>query len=104
MEEEKRPKNIFCKDYSKINEFERIGYKYVKVYEDNDYMVWDMSKESVSTLKIEVWKKRWKKQPDGSLYCAAPSDEDFGRYGWFLTGTKAVVKQQLESKFKIALF
>lgn len=95
--------NIFSKDYSKINEFERIGYTYRKIYEDSDYIVWSMEMEGAKYFRCEVWKKSWRKQPDGSLYLHGPSDEEFGTSGWYFVGSKEKVKNAVAKQFQISI-
>lgn len=94
---------IFKKDYSKISSFERLGYTYTKAAEDDNYVVWRMEKEEIPHYAVEVWRKYWWKQPDGSRYLHAPSDEEFGSSAWYLVGKEEAVKSQVLEKFGIAL-
>lgn len=94
---------FFKTDYSKVSEFERLGYTYTKVAENDRFVVWRMEKEEIPHYSLEVWKKRWEKQPDGSLYLRAPSDENFGILGWYLVGKEDVVKKQVWERFEIWL-
>lgn len=94
---------VVRKDYSKISQFERIGYTYSKIYEDSEYLVWKMSKEGEINYQVEVWKKRLAKNPDGSVITRAISDEEFGVSGWYLAGKEADVKKRVSEKFGITL-
>lgn len=93
-------KKVFRKDYSKINEFDRIGIHYTKIAESDEYVAWLMDGVNYA---VEVWKKRWRKQPDGTLYLAPPSDEKFGENGWYFVGKEDFVKSQVRDRFGIAL-
>lgn len=74
---------FFATDYSKIDHFKRCGYDYTKVSSDDKWMVWKMTSDGQS-YGFELWKRKNVKNPDGSIVWAAPSDEDFGIYGWYI--------------------
>ena len=94
---------FFKKDYSKINRFERIGYTYEKIAENGSHLVWEMFKDGISYKNYEVWKKVWRKQPDGTLFLKAPSDEEFGSSAWYFCGAKERCAEQILERFKISL-
>ena len=95
--------DFFKTDYSKISSFERLGYTYTKVAENDNYVVWRMEKEGIPHYAVEVWKKRWLKQPDGTPYLTAIFDEQFGVFGWYYVGREDVVKSQVLDRYGIAL-
>ena len=96
-------KKIFGTDYSKINEFKRIGYTYTKIAENENYLVWEMFKDGITYKNYEVWKKVWKKQPDDTLYLKCPGDEEFGRTAWYFCGTKQRCAEQILERYKISI-
>lgn len=91
-------------DYSVIDTFERIGYTYTKIAENAEYVCWEMTKEGLHLYSVEVWKKRFGKNPDGTIYLKPPSDENFGKYGWYFSGKKEQVRQRVLDRFGICLF
>lgn len=94
---------LFSKDYSKIQEFKRIGFDYSKIYEDANYMAWQMKKDKHPHYSVEVWQNKAKTNPDGTIVYPAPSDEKFGSTAWFFTGKEEIVKSQIRKKFEICL-
>lgn len=71
------------KDYRMIDCFKRCGYHYTKVEMDDKWMVWKMERNGQS-YGYELWKRINVTNPDGSVVWRAPSDEDFGTYGWYI--------------------
>lgn len=86
---------IFKTDVRTINEFDRVGYHYTKIESNDSYMIWEMSKEG-KCYGYELWKPKWKKNPDGTKVWAKPSDEDFGTYGWYNTNIERL-RSKIES-------
>ena len=74
---------FFATDYRSIDNFKRCNYDYTKVSQDEKWMVWRLSKNG-EYRGYELWKRKNVKNPDGSIVWAAPSDEQFGRYGWYI--------------------
>ena len=77
--------SIGRKDYAAVKEFERIGIQYERICDNEGYVLWGMVQNDQVT-GFEVWKKRWVKNPDGTMVMKAPCDEDFGVYGWYMAG------------------
>lgn len=98
-------KNVKGTDYSKINEFKRHSDLYTKIAENEEFVVWKMERvdRELPYLQFEVWKKLWKKNPDGSVYMKAPSDEEFGRYGWFICGKPDHCKTRVFARSGISI-
>ena len=76
-------KKIVYKDYSKIDNFTRCGYNYIKVKVDDKWMVWALTKDGY-TFGYELWKRIRHINPDGKEIWRAPANEEFGRYGWYI--------------------
>lgn len=74
-------KNIFYTDVRELKEFSRCGYNYSKIEEGEDYMIWKMEKDNI--VGYELWRPKWRKNPDGSKVWVKLSDEDFGTCGWY---------------------
>lgn len=91
------------KDWSNVESFQRIGITWTKVFEDGDYLVWSAGNTHPGYLNLEVWKKRWAKNPDGSEVLIAPGDSEWGRYGWSPYGKEEHVRNKLLKFFGIAL-
>lgn len=89
-------KQIYATDARELKEFNRLGYHYTKIEETEDYMVWEMEQEG-KTVGYEVWKRKNYRNPDGNVIWAKPSDEDFGRYGWY-TPIKSRVQTIIETR------
>lgn len=104
MEQDKFDRSkIKYTDYSKVNEFKRIGYNYTKIYENDKFLVWKMSKEGVINNYFEVWKKIWRKQADGTPYLKSPSDEEFGSTAWNICGNLNHCKNRIKELFSISI-
>ena len=95
----------FAKDYSKIKEFDRIGYHYTQIAHNDEYIIWEMKKKGDTTYSVEVWKKTPFKNPDGSIVEARYiGDEEFGTRGWCFVGkNKSAIRNKLFDRFKIAI-
>lgn len=73
---------IFKNDINTYDTFRRDGYDYEKVECNDKYSIWEVFSNGVSK-GFEVWKPKKHKNPDGNIVIVRPSDEDFGRYGWY---------------------
>lgn len=80
-------KKVFYPDINKKKEFNRIGYHYARVWgdEDNHIYVYQIRNE-LPYYQFEVIKAKKVKNPDGNVVYAYPSNDDFGKYGWFIGG------------------
>ena len=79
---------IFKTDISEKTEFNRIGYRYVRVWGDDENKVYVYKIISEAPYyQFEVVKGKKTKNPDGNYVYVYPSDEDFGIYGWYICGT-----------------
>lgn len=85
-------KEIIKTDARKIREFHRAGYDYTKDKETSDFMIWSVRFEG-KHIGWEIWKPKWRINPDGNKVWAKPSDEDFGKYGWYCTNIEGVRKR-----------
>lgn len=74
---------FFATDYRSIDTFKRYNYEYTKVSQDEKWMVWRLSKNG-EYRGYELWKRIRHRNPDGTEVWIAPSDEQFGRYGWYI--------------------
>lgn len=81
-------KKIFATDVRGLESFSRVGYVYKKMWQTDKWMLWSMTKErdDNGVPKYELWKYKRYVNPDGAEVWAKPCDEDFGTYGWYITG------------------
>lgn len=82
---------IFAKDIEERLEFDRCGYHYVNICLDKEKKagIWELRRDN-KCYGFEVVKGKKHKNPDGSVVYAYPSDESFGKYGWYLCGRNAL--------------
>lgn len=85
--------NIVLTDARSITDFTRIGIAYHKVEETEKYMVWEM-RRGEKLIGWEVWKPKWRKNPDGTRVWAKVGDEEFGVFGWYCTNEAAVERRK----------
>lgn len=90
------------RDARDIQEFDRAGYHYRKVEGNEEYILWKMEREGISYSNYELWLRINAKNPDGSVVWRKPSDEDFGRYAWYICGNEE--KCQMKIKGFLARF
>lgn len=76
-------KKVVYKDFRSIDNFKRCNYDYSKVSQDEKWMVWRLSKNG-EYRGYELWKRIRHRNPDGTEIWKAPSDNQFGRYGWYI--------------------
>lgn len=96
-------KTINRKDWSCVTTLNRIGYTYDRVSENENYIVWSQRDFHPGQLNLEVWKKRWVDNPDGSRALIAPNDNEWGTYGWTVIGKTEPIKTKVLERFGIAL-
>lgn len=84
MEKEANWKEVCKTDFRSIEEFKRNGYTYRRIASEYEWMVWKLSKDNDNESRFELWKRKNAKNPDGSLIWASPSDEEFGKYAWYI--------------------
>lgn len=84
-------------DINEFNEFERCNWHYKRVATKDNFYLFQMKRAGISTyLAYEIWKGKPYTQPDGSKIMIKPCDEDFGKYGWYLSGTKDIICSVLD--------
>lgn len=84
-------KSFKKKDLTEKFEFTRAGYHYVNICynKENHKGIWELRRDN-KCFGFEVVKGLKTKNPDGSVVYVYPSDEQFGRYGWYLCGRNAL--------------
>lgn len=82
---------IVTKDVRDYDTFNRQGFNYQKIEMTDNYSVWEIFKDGVS-VGFEVWKNKYSK---GKI--VRPSDEDFGRYGWYFPKRSERMLQKIRS-------
>lgn len=92
---------IFRTDISEKKEFDRIGYHYTQILADDEKHVYlyKLSKPGIKYLQFELVKGKRYQNPDGEIVYIYPSDEDFGTYGWYISGTTETTKFSIEQKW-----
>ena len=89
--------NFKRKDYSKIESFERCGFTYTKVGENEEWIVWEMydGDKGGRGWRYEIWKKRWHINPDGERVVRNIKDEEFGTSGFYLYYKPEICRQRI---------
>lgn len=82
-------------------EFNRKGIHYNQVLADdeNHTYLYKMEQPGVRYLQYEVVKGKKTKDDNGNVVYVLPSDEDFGRYGWYFCGTREMVERKICEKW-----
>lgn len=82
-------------DFSKVESFNRIDYRYTKFKESENYILWRVDMEDPEWNsewdKFELWKKVPFKNPDGTVVFRKLNDNDGGRYLWFFNSWKGFI-------------
>lgn len=78
---------IFRIDVRELDSFSRIGYEYVKMWQTEKWMLWKMDSGD-GIPRYELWKFKKHVNPDGKEIWRKPGDEDFGNFGWYITGSE----------------
>ena len=79
---------IFKTDISEKTEFNRIGYRYVRVWGDDENKVYVYQIISRAPYQqFEVVKGKKIKNSDGNIVYVSPWDEQLGPDGWYICGT-----------------
>jgi len=99
-------KKIFNKEIKEKDTFNRIGYRYDKVYADDEKHIYVFKMTNIdpnrviTTPKYELVVGKKRKNPDGAIVYVYPSDEDFGKYGWFITGKEEYCQRVIKTKIQ----
>lgn len=92
---EKDYRTGFRRDYSGVTQFERADYRYTKFKESEHYILWRVDMEDPEWNpewdKFELWKKKYSKNPDGTVILRKLCDEDGGSFLWFFNSWKGFV-------------
>ena len=74
---------IFYPDIKEQNEFKKYGEQFRKIFADDEKHIYVFSRNNTDYEVIQGVKK---KNPDGNIVYAYPSSEQFGSYGYYITG------------------
>ena len=90
---------VFAKDIEDKKVFKRAGYDYYQVYADRDNHIYIYEMELDGIHKgYEVIKAIRHKNPDGRIIYKYPNDEQFGLYGWYISGPLRVEMEKIPEK------
>lgn len=90
--------NIKRKDINEYNEYNSHGYSFIKVYADDKNHIYVFKEINTNHNHYEVLKGKAYIQPDGNkIYCRG-CDEDWGQYGWTITGSDDYCKERIDKK------
>lgn len=90
-------------DIKNKKQFKRAGYNY-QLVEDfgNNWYLYEMIRYMDSPIKAyELVKAKRFKQPDGEVIYIYPSSEDWGTYGWTITGTEGRCRKRIKELLEL---
>lgn len=88
---------IIARDISERNEFNRCGIHYTQVYADDTNHIY-LYKMNNRDYSYELVQGKRHKNPDGTVVYTYPGDEDFGTYGWYISGPKEYTERRIAEK------
>lgn len=96
---------IFKTDIREKREFERYGFQYTLVKEDNDNRIYVFKVEKKGEKPLpyenyEIVKGKKEKNPDGTVVYTYPSTEQFGKYGYYICGTPKACEERLRIRYE----
>ena len=88
---------ITARDISEKKEFDRCGIHYKQVYADDNNHIY-LYKMNNRDYSYELVQGKRHTNPDGTIVYTYPRDEDFGTYGWYISGTKEYTERRIAEK------
>lgn len=82
-------------DARTIDTFTRAGYRYSKVYQDDNYIVWKMehTPDPLPYSQYEIWR-----HADSTKLWVMPGDSHFGKRAWYICGTEERCWKSIHNK------